>query len=188
MRKIIISSLIVVLICALMLISCNRETSMEIISDSESIVSAEDIHGNESEDVKGSMITVDVCGAVLSPGVYDLYEGDRIIDAINAAGGMMDEANADTLNKADFLSDGQQVRVPFVGEEQAAEIDDGKVNINTADVSILTTLPGIGETRAKAIIEYREQNGDFANVEDIMNVAGIKEGTYNKFCDMIKVN
>ena len=122
-----------------------------------------------------------------NPGVYDLCEGDRIIDAINAAGGMLDEANADTLNKADFLRDGQQVRVPYAGVENE-EKDDGKVNINTADVSALTTLPGIGETRAKAIIEYREANGDFAQIEDIMNVAGIKEGTYNKFCEMIKVN
>lgn len=187
MKKLIISSLIVILIFAFMLISCNRGGSMEIMSDSESVVSAEDIH-NENEETFNDIITVDVCGAVVSPGVYDLNNGDRIIDAINAAGGLLEEANADTLNKADFLKDGQQVRVPFMGEESITDVDDGKININTADISKLTTLPGIGETRAQAIIDYREANGDYANIEDIMNVTGIKEGTYNKFCDMIKVN
>ncbi|MCR4686878.1 MAG: ComEA family DNA-binding protein [Lachnospiraceae bacterium] len=187
MKKIIISSLIVVLISALMLISCKDSGSMEIISDSESVVSADDIHDIENEEVVTTIITVDVCGAVVCPGVYDLNEGDRVIDAINAAGGMLDEANADIINKADLVKDGQQIRVPFIGEE-SAEADDGRININTADIAELTTLPGIGETRAQAIIDYRETNGNYKQIEDIMNVAGIKEGTFNKFCDRIKVN
>ena len=77
--------------------------------------------------------------------------------------------------------------MPFIGEE-SAEADDGRININTADIAELTTLPGIGETRAQAIIDYRETNGNYEQIEDIMNVAGIKEGTFNKFCDRIKVN
>ena len=77
--------------------------------------------------------------------------------------------------------------MPFIGEEKV-EVHGGRININTADIAGLTTLPGIGETRAQCTIDYRETNGNYEQIEDIMNVAGIKEGTFNKFCDRIKVN
>lgn len=151
-----------------------------------------------------SFIYVDVCGAVVNPGVFQLEEGSRVFQAIEAAGGYLSEAAETCVNRAEVLSDGQQLYI-FTREEMeqqginagtagnaamnqpdAAGLD-GKVNINTADESQLTTLTGIGATRAQAIIAYREENGPFSAIEDIMNVQGIKEGTFQKIKDDIVV-
>lgn len=139
-------------------------------------------------------IYVYVCGQVRNPGVYKIEEGSRITHAIQAAGGMTDQAAFEFLNQAEVLEDGQKIYVPTA--EEAAEMaenasneksDDGKVNLNTADIVGLTSLAGIGETRARAIIAYRESNGGFRQVEEIMNVEGIKEGVYDRIKDRIKV-
>ena len=155
----------------------------------------------EEADVIQSVIYVDVCGAVMNPGVYCLPEGSRIFQAIEEAGGFVLEADENYINRAGILSDGQQIYVPTRGETQelgqsaqihletqpAQETADAKVNINTADESQLTTLTGIGATRAQAIIAYRQEHGAFAVVEEIMNVQGIKEGTFAKIKDDIVV-
>ena len=147
-----------------------------------------------------SEIYVHVCGAVKNAGVYKMTEGDRVFAAIEAAGGFLPDAAEESINQARILVDGEELYIPTREEILSsagsfapaglAESDskEQKVNINTADVSELTTLTGIGETRARAIIAWREQNGDFSSPEDLKNVEGIADKTYEKIKDRITVN
>ena len=135
-----------------------------------------------------------------------MEEGSRVFQAIEAAGGFLPEAAQTCVNQAGILADGQQLYILTQEEMEQQDLkpgetvtaqnnpsgtdlnrQDSRVNINTADESQLTTLTGIGATRAKAIIAYREENGPFAAIEDIMNVQGIKEGTFVKIKDEIVV-
>lgn len=144
------------------------------------------------------MCVVHVCGAVQSPGVYTLEEGSRIYQAVEAAGGFTKEAGEDYLNQADRVSDGMKIYVPELSELQDMawqeisgsvfeNADGGLVNINTADEALLCTLSGVGSSRAKSIIAYRQEHGAFQKIEDIMNVEGIKEGLFQKIRDNITV-
>lgn len=136
-------------------------------------------------------ICVYVCGNVVSPGVYEMETGMRVADAIRLAGGTSSDADETVLNLADYVTDGQRIYVP--DKEEAAsgsyrqDEGSGLININTAGVSELTTLPGIGQSRAESIIDYRENNGKFKNIEDIMNISGIKEAAFSKIKDYICV-
>lgn len=143
----------------------------------------------EAEEMR---ILVHVCGAVVDPGVVALPQGSRAEDALLAAGGFAEDASRDYVNLAGYVSDGEKLYFPTREEVSAgiqvqAEADDGLVNINTADVAALCTLPGIGESRARDIIAYREAHGDFESCEDIMKVSGIKTSVYEKLSDRIKV-
>lgn len=151
----------------------------------------------EAEAPEAKECYVHVCGAVKNPGVYKLREGSRIYEAVELAGGLLEEACADSVNQAEEVSDGQMVKVPAKEEahlaaEEAAdstkETDSGLVNINTADAEELMTLPGIGASKAESILAYRTEQGSFASVEEIMNITGIKEGVYSKIRDYITVN
>lgn len=141
-------------------------------------------------------ILVHICGAVMRPGVYELASDSRVIDGINLAGGFNEEASTDALNLASRLTDGSRVYVPTVDEvvtdtteiEAPAYEEDERININTADITTLTGLKGVGETRAKSIIAYREENGGFKSIEDIMNVSGIGPASFEKIKDDIRVN
>ena len=144
---------------------------------------------------------VHVCGAVEQPGVYELPQGSRIYQAIECAGGLSAEADPDYLNQADFVSDGEKVYVPT--REEVTELDSrlqnvmaqsgetsapsGLVNLNTASEDQLCTLPGIGSSKAKSIIAYREEHGSFDRIESVMNVAGIKDGLFQKIKAYITV-
>ena len=178
-------------------------------------------------------IFVDVCGAVVNPGVYELDEGARIFQAVDAAGGYLPEAAINYLNRARSIGDGQQIYVPTekevaenlelamakvpealndgdnsgnsgLEEIQGSSVenpsgtvgrdtgsfgdgvgDDTRINLNTADAGQLSTLSGIGQSKAEAIVAYREEHGDFTSIEEIMNVEGIKEGTFSKIKDKI---
>lgn len=156
-------------------------------------------------------IYVHVCGEVLAPGVYELAEGSRVMDAVEAAGGLSLEAAAETVNLAAHVTDGSKVVIPSREEAQKLVLeseyagwyeeesvtertgsDSGEgsaalVNINQASVQQLTTIPGIGATRAQAIVEYREEYGLFQTIEDIMKVTGIKDGLFGKIRDYITV-
>lgn len=144
-------------------------------------------------------IYVYVCGEVKHPGVYPLEAGSRITHAIEAAGGMTSKAADSYLNQAEVLTDGQKIYVPNQKEAEQtalpetastggqAETNDGKININTADKSQLTQLNGIGDSRAEAIISYRESKGAFQSIEEIKNVDGIKDGIFSKIKEQIKV-
>ena len=187
-------------------------------SDSGKHTSDADIdNGSEAvsdKEMQQAMIYVDVCGAVVNPGVFQLAAGSRVFQAIEAAGGYLPEAALTCVNRAGVLTDGQQLYILTQEEMERQGLDpaemakasdgqmngsagtgqntgmaaqDNRININTADEAQLTTLTGIGATRAQAIIAYREENGPFAAIEDIMNVQGIKEGTFAKIKDEIVV-
>ena len=168
-----------------------------------------------SEEAK--TLVVHICGAVSAPGVYELPAGSRIIDAVEAGGGFLPEADEACCNLAEEIVDGCQIYI-MTKSESCAEgqtekkagiqtspdsdmqttdrnvrsnsttaLENGLVNLNTADVAALMTLPGIGESRAKAIISYREQHGAFAKIEDIMKISGIKQAAFSKIKDKITV-
>lgn len=134
---------------------------------------------------------VQVSGAVNKPGVYQLNAGSRVYQAIEKAGGLREDACATELNQARVLTDGEMIYISTIEESQkqtSTESDDGKVDINTATVAELTELPGIGETRAQTIVEYRESNGLFSCPEDIKNVSGIGDSLYGRMAEKIKVD
>lgn len=148
--------------------------------------------GETASEARDTMIRVYVCGAVANPGVVEIPQGSRVEDALEAAGGFGAEAGREAVNLADWVSDGQKLYFPKEGEaveEPQAQADSasGLVNINTADVAALCTLPGIGESRARDIISYREANGGLGACEDIMKVSGIKTAAYEKIKDKITV-
>lgn len=156
----------------------------------------------ETEEKKPELIVVHVCGAVHSPGVYELENGARIYEAVALAGGTREDAAAESVNQARVLCDGEQIYIPTeeevlqgdagnfaeYAESGADDVEDGKVNINTASEEELKTLNGIGDTRAKSIAEYRKANGSFQTIEDLMKVDGIKEGVFEKIKDSITVS
>ena len=153
------------------------------------------------------VICVHICGAVVSPGVYEIPPGSRVYEAVMAAGGYRDDADKDYVNQALVLNDSDKLVIPTLADTEAMVIpsngkkkefgigsgvpvseSSGKVNINTAGVEELCTLPGIGEARAKVIISYRESSGPFKSIEDIMNVSGIKQASFDKIKNDICVN
>ncbi|HEU4962664.1 MAG TPA: ComEA family DNA-binding protein [Bacilli bacterium] len=142
-------------------------------------------------------VKVHVKGEVNNPGVYQLPADSRIVDAIEAAGGAKEQGDVNRLNLAAVVADGSEVIVPSVVEEQAASatvsgtqtgIDiQTKINLNTATVEQLDTLSGIGSTRAKAIVEYRERQGRFLTVDDLLNVPGFGVKMVDKIRDQVTV-
>lgn len=154
-----------------------------------------------------STCVVYVCGAVKRSGVYHLPGGSRIVDAIEAAGGCTKSADEECLNQAEFVTDGQRLYIPKKGEQDQASVDQsqinsynnsqenenvagiqsGKINLNTATKEQLMTLPGVGESKAVAILEYRQEHGGFQSVDEIKKIRGIKDGVYNKIKDSIVV-
>lgn len=173
----------------------------EIVDSNEEISSQ---NNRESEET----VVVHVIGEVNNPGVVTLPEGSRIIDAINMAGGKTEEADLSKINLAYIVEDGTQIYIPRINEDlnQVNLISDGagvgvvitdsnveenevdsKVNINTASKEKLETLPGVGETTAQKIIDYREVNGKFKTIEDIKNVSGIGDAKYESLKDKITV-
>lgn len=137
-------------------------------------------------------ICVYVCGQVANPGVYVLAAEARIGEAVEAAGGMTPEAADTWLNLAEHMTDGQKIEVPSREEaqkleEQADEQKSSLVNLNTATVQELTTLRGIGESKAEDILNYREQHGGFGTIEELMQIPGIKERVFEKIKDQITV-
>lgn len=147
----------------------------------------------------GATIFVHLLGAIQRPGLYQLREGDRGIDAVAAAGGFGENADRSQLNLARPLSDGEQIYVPAIGEPTPAGAGTGgagggsggtvagKVNLNTADLAALDTLPGVGPATAKAIIDWRDANGRFTAVEDLMSVTGIGDKTLAELRDLVTV-
>ena len=144
---------------------------------------------------------VHVCGEVANPGIYELPAGSRIYEAVKAAGGFTENAEEESVNLASPIEDGVQIRIyskdeaetlaagaaPFDGFEASGEGKEPVVNLNTATKEELMTLSGIGESRAEDIIRYREENGGFQNIEDIMKVSGIKDAAFQKIKDRITV-
>lgn len=168
--------------------------------DSSNDTTEEETEGTQEKNKEAKDITatvcVYICGAVANPGVYELPEGSRVIQVIEAAGGLSADADMLLVNQARIVEDGEQIRIYTKEEALGADLQiqtdggktaDSKININTADIDDLMTLPGIGEAKAEAIIEYRDAQGSFQTIEDIMNIPGIKEAVFSKIKDKITV-
>ena len=163
-----------------------------------------DTNTNANANASQILMGVHVTGAVHNPDqVYFLPEGSRVQDAIEAAGGALQEADLSKLNLARYLTDSEQIRVPFEGEEVAEDLTPGSdgasaqsaesatkglTNINSADKIELMELPGIGEVMAEKIIRYREENGPFGSIEDLQNVPGIGSKKFDELKGCICVN
>lgn len=145
-------------------------------------------------------ILVDVKGAVKHPGLYSMQDGDRLLDAVDKAGGYTEAADTRLLNHAQRLQDESVVYVPIAGEEppvyeqpatassSSSDNSTSKVNINTANESDFQTLPGIGPAKAMAIVQYREEHGPFSQLDGIKNVSGIGDKTFEKLEPNIILN
>ncbi len=135
-----------------------------------------------------------VTGAVRRPGMYAIKDGDRLADLIDLAGGITEDADMQAVNLAVRVKDQDHWTVPRVGEPTVVPSDSvlvgeavGKVDINTADAELLETLPGIGESRAQAIVQYREEHGTFKHIEDIVAVPGIGPTILEGLRDLVEV-
>lgn len=156
-------------------------------------VSEDDTDTGHSDDADDT-IYVYACGEVVYPGVYEVKSDCRMFEVLSLAGGVTAEADLSRINQAELCYDGEKIYVPASGEydtfqdgEAGSGFSDGRVNINTADSEELQQLKGIGASRAEDIISYREKNGKFPDIEAIMQVPGIKQGTFDKIKDQIKV-
>ena len=148
---------------------------------------------SRSDEIKKAVnICVYVCGKVVSTGVYMLEDGARVIDAINIAGGATDEANLRAINLAQELSDGMMINVP---DENSPDITcsqmmvqpGNKLDINTANAQQFQELPGIGPSLAERIIKYRQENGEFSSVDELLNVSGIGEKKLEGIRELVDV-
>lgn len=188
------------LMMAVLLAGCSGKQDARTVELSEakegSVAEEKEEETEDSAIEENEDIYVHVCGEVNQPGVYCLPAGSRLYEAIEAAGGLKEGAAAESLNQAQEAKDGQQIYVPSIEEPlkegvyeegEQAEASDGKINLNTAAKEQLMTLTGIGEAKAAAIIRYREENGGFQSIEELMEVEGIKEGVFNKIKDQIKI-
>jgi len=167
----------------------------EAVEESEAVVTTVMAEKTEESTMLEAVIFVDIKGEVKKPGVYQMKAGDRVKDAIDAAGGLTAEADSQKVNLAQRVEDQMVIVVPKIGEEGDAAIPagatskeatkEGKVNINTATVEELKTLKGVGEKKAEAIIEYRKKNGSFKTKEDLMKVRGIGKKLFESFEERI---
>lgn len=167
--------------------SCAKPSDIEEWESDESVTVAEE----ENETAGEELIYVYLCGEVNNPGVYALNSTQRVFEAINLAGGLTDKADINSINQAKGLTDGEMIYISSYEEAETektrkTQVSDGKVNINTAGVQELVCINGIGQSRAEAIVAYRQEHGVFKNTKDIMQVSGIKSGLYEKIKDKIK--
>lgn len=154
--------------------------------------------GEEATEIIAVVIMADIKGAVNIPGVYMMEEGDRIIDLVEKAGGLLNDAESNAVNFAQKVEDQMVVYIPKIGEEniqipetpvsEAQEQEVGKININEADEAVLMSLSGIGPSKAASIIQHREEKGFFKTIDEIKNVSGIGESTFNNLKDSITVS
>lgn len=194
----------VVFSCIFLLTGCGVPDKALVLSESDAADNVasdsldedrdmmEETDAEPTENADEQKIFVYVCGAVVNPGVVELPPDSRALDALEAVGGLLENAQPDYVNLADRLEDAQKLYFPTREEaevliQEEAAVTGGLVNINTAGIEQLCTLSGIGEARAEEIIAYREKQGAFQTEEDIMNVPGIKQGAYEKLKDQITV-
>lgn len=178
--------------------ACQRKQAVFVTEQEISSEEEIGIVGTDGLSVEEAYVAVYVCGAVNAPAVYYLDKGALKMDALDAAGGFAEGAATAYVNLAEQVVAGEKIYFPyeeelaepflFTEENGKSEAADGKINLNTATISELMTLPGIGESKAAAIIQYREEHGGFKNPEDIKNITGIKDGVYNNIKDFIVVN
>lgn len=188
----ILSVILILLVAAVLKIHDTSKADIKIESSGPSSESEQ--AEAEDEALSPQVIFVDLGGAVVSPGVYQVAPETRLYQVIEMAGGLCEDADTDSVNQASFVEDGQKIVIPLKGAEGSGTpvsgvstqgiTADGLVNINTASLDELKTLDGIGDVMAQKIIDYRSSNV-FVNIEDIMSVSGIGSGIFKKIKDRI---
>lgn len=164
-----------------------------LFDDSKKARRRTDAVNNTESNIMYIPIYVTIAGEVKNPGMYEMTEKDRVNDLIIKAGGFTDKAYTDGVNLSQKLSDEQHIQIPSVDEAEknvsgnVRHPNVGIININTASVEELTKLPDIGDATAKLILEYRDKRGGFSSTEEIMNIKGIGEKTYNKIKPYITI-
>ncbi|MBT0950696.1 helix-hairpin-helix domain-containing protein [Streptococcus infantis] len=175
----------------------NLQTEVTTVSKDSASEKEEKNQKSETEEVvEKDLITVDVKGAVKSPGIYDLPVGSRINDAVQKAGGLTDNADSKSINLAQRISDEAFVYVPTKEETTSQEAhsnasntkDNKKVNLNKASLEELKQVKGLGGKRAQDIIDHRETNGKFKSVDDLKKVSGIGAKTVEKLKEYVTVD
>ncbi len=214
-KKYLFNIIIIILFCLLSYFVIYRLNNINKKIDNKVVLNKQEKEENKNYSVE--YVIVDIKGEVTTPGVYELIKGSRVIDVINEAQGLTSNANTRYINLSKILEDGDaiviysndeienaskeekiEVTTPCVCEDvNSACIENntnketsqtnGKININTATQEELTSLSGIGEAKAKSIIKYREENGNFKSIEDIMKVSGISENLFAKIKENITV-
>ena len=195
-RKALIGAVLFVLLGLMFLIklkgrSSGADPETDFMADDRLSVSErdEDSEDSASEPETEESLLVYVSGAVRTPGVYRLPLGSRVYEALDAAGGLTQEAEEGLINLAEPLTDGEMIYFPKKGEDSSGQVQlsDGKVDLNRAGKEELMTLPGIGETKAEAILQYRKEHGPFQTIEELMQVSGIGEALFEKIKNRVKI-
>lgn len=180
------------------LYSCKDNQKTQVVFDEQKTDSKEQLTVDSETDMKQedkqqeALLCVYICGEVKTPGVYQVKEGTRLYQVLEMAGGILETGANDYLNLAECVADGEKIDVPTKEEVEQLDISQDEsasklININTANEETLTTLPGIGASKAKSIISYRESQDGFKSIEELMEIEGIKEGVFNKVKDLITV-
>lgn len=173
-------------ICGLLFIK-NRKLSSSEEEGYEIVETVSKISNVQNEEKKDTIV-VHICGEVVSEGVYELNENSRVVDAINIAGGLTKKAAKNIINQAELLKDGMRIYIPSKNEiknQVAGNKVSELININTATREELMSLNGVGASRADLIISFREENGSFTKIEDLMKIKGIKQRFFEKIKDKI---
>lgn len=197
----VIGSIVCILfvVVAFIFLQRDQEEELQLLEDFSSEESNESLSVAEEETVE-VVIKVDVKGAVVRPGLYMAKPDDRVLDLIEQAGSFTEEANQNGVNLAQRVEDQMVIYVPTIGEEatttvnasslgnsEGAVAQDGKININQATAAELETITGIGPSKANAILQYREENGTFKSIEELKNISGIGDKTFEKLKDEITI-
>lgn len=192
-------AVVIVILAIVYYFSTKEENSYDDILVNNVVIENKVEEEKQESEKESSFIKVYVAGEVNSPGVIELEEGSRIEDAIQGAGGVKAEANLKNINLAYEVSDGEKIYIPNLSEESEEENvlepntsnsstnAKGKVNINKATATELTSVPGIGASTAQKIITYREENGKFQTIEDVKKVSGIGDSKFESMKDFIAV-
>lgn len=192
-----IKVMLYLVVCTIVICACEKEEPVimqeitEIVTEEQNTEMEKEAEPKEAD----TNVYVYLCGAVQQPGVYEVKSGTRLFEVIDLSGGLTSEAACDYVNQAREISDGEQIRIPTREEakemqtkSQEQEKTDTKIDINTASKELLCTIPGVGKSKAEAIITYREEKGNFQSIEDIKKVTGIKDGMYGKMEAYITVS